>query len=195
LTDPEASYQNVFEFSAGQAINFLQLGQPYDQNNPLLTPFFATFGLNLEKVQAGVSYYYFTDIPMVSHRHTISAGLTYILERSLHQKIMTYDRSLGLSYSFSQVNANTSNLVGTLNFSLSDYILPSASISYGFQESKLYGTNLGIQFQSPSRCWKLSTSIGYTPGQNIGWNLDLTLNLTGTGFGGLATFASQVASQ
>jgi LPS-assembly protein len=185
------SYRNVAEFSAGQAVNFREIYVPKDpESRHIFTRFFSVLGLNFDKLISQTTYFYYPDFPATTPRHTITTGATYIFERSLHQRILTYDRSFTLGYTFNQVNAATSNLTGTVNFSLSDYILPSASISYGFLKSQLFGAGLNLQLQSPSRCWKFSSGLNYQLGIGYNFVFDLALNITGSGFGGVGELAT-----
>ena len=188
------TYQNTAEFSAGQAINFLELTHPEDPGTPhIFTRLFSGLTLNYKQFTSQTTYYYYPDVFPVSSRSTISTGATYIFERSLHQRVLTYDRSISLGYTFNKVNGVTSNFTGALNYSLNDYILPTGTMSYGFEPTpQLYGASLGLALQSPSRCWKMTASAIYTVGiPGISYGLDLSLNLTGQGFGGVTELANQ----
>jgi hypothetical protein len=195
---PEAdypTYQNAVEFSAGQAINFLEINTPRPSGEPprMFTRFFSRLNLNFDKLYSMTNYFYYPDIPATTPRHTISTNLSYVLDRATHQRILTFDRSINLGYSFNKVTANTSNLTGSFNFSLNDYFMPYGSISYGFVPfGTWYGYGFGLQVQSPSQCWKLISSVNYVVGNGTSWNgFDLSLNLTGSGFGGVTELATQ----
>jgi hypothetical protein len=78
----------------------------------------------------------------------------------------------------------TNNLSGTLNFSITDYFLPTTTISYSFVEHRVLGVGLNLVLQSPSRCWKVGLNINFNPVTGSSWTPDFALNLTGSGFGG-----------
>jgi LPS-assembly protein len=192
------SYQTAVELSAGQAVNFLELSKKDDPH--IFTRFFSTLGFNYDRFISKNTYYYYPDIAATTPRHTLSSSATLIFERSMHQRILTFDRSFTLGYTFNKVNAATSNLTGTTNFSLSDYVMPFGSISYGFrtsdaQPAQLYAAGTGVQLQSPSQCWKFITGINYGPATGVTWSFDLSLNLTGSGFGGVSEIAAQANTQ
>ncbi|MEO5971247.1 MAG: putative LPS assembly protein LptD [Bdellovibrionia bacterium] len=191
----DGSYQRAIEFSAGQAVNFKELTNPVDPSNPQpLTRFFSVLNLGFDRFSSSTTYNYYPDLVDPSTRHTISTSASWILERATHQRILTFDRSINLGYSFYKgVNAPTSNLSGSVNFSLSDYVLPTGTVSYSFVTNQLLGAYLGMQLQSPSRCWRFSTGLGYTAGRpGLDFTFEWSLNLTGSGFGGVTDFASQL---
>ena len=201
---PSATYQNIIELNAGQAVNFLELTNPADPGTPhIFTRFFSGMNLNFDHLTSQTTYYYYPDVFPVSSRHTISTSTSYIIERSMHRRILTYDRSVSLAYTLSNLpgSGDTSNLSATLNFSLSDYLLPFFTLSYSFVPPPtapdalgvfLGGTG-GIQLQSPSQCWKLTTNVGYAPATGFSYNFDLALNLTGGGFGGVTELQSSAS--
>ncbi|MFZ9596078.1 MAG: LPS-assembly protein LptD [Bdellovibrionia bacterium] len=185
---PQASYQRSIEWSTGQSLNFMELTQPVNQNKP--NPFSRLFSgllLNFDRFTSQTTYYYYPDIDDVSARSMITSRLSYVMDRAVHQRVLNFDRSFNLSYSyFKQVNAPTSNLTASMNFSLNDYVLPTLEFSYNFVTRQLLGGRLNLSLQSPSRCWVFSTSVGYIsglPGLNFSFNW--ALNLTGSGFSGV----------
>lgn len=191
-----ATYENTVEWDAGQAINFLELSDSSatdPSNKHILTQFFTTLTFNFKKFTSQTSYYYNPDISASLGRNSFSSGLTYSLEKGMHQRVMVFDRSLALAYNYSKLTS-TSNLVGSLNFSLSDYFLPSLAVSYGFDPNVLFSAAANIQLQSPSQCWKVVTGLTYTPGTQMSIAFELQLNLAGAGFGGVGEIANQVAT-
>jgi lipopolysaccharide assembly outer membrane protein LptD (OstA) len=189
------TYENTVEFTAGQAVNFLELTNPVpDPTGPhVLNRFFSTLTFKFDKFNSTSTYYYNPDF-VPSQRTFFSSSLTYIFEKAVHQQIMNFERSVTLMYTFSPLQ-NTNFLTGGLTFSISDNILPSFSASYDFINMRPVGITSGIQFQSPSRCWKLITGVNYSIGNNsVNFAFDLQLNLTGGGFGGFGELANQVVS-
>jgi hypothetical protein len=184
------SYRTTVELTAGQAINFLQMRYKDTGGHPF-TRFYSTLDLKFDKLQSASTYYYYPDAPAsATSRHVLLSSLTYIFERGVHQQVLTYDRSVTLGYSYSQLSGSTSNLTGVLNFSLSDYLLPYGTISYAMDTATLLGGTAGVKLQSPSRCWMFGTSLGYLPTTGNTVMFDLSLNLTGTGFGGMTEAAN-----
>lgn len=189
-------YQNAVEFTAGQGLNFLEVAQPQDPSSPkVLTRFLGNLNLNLDRFTSSTTYNYYPDEPNPTARQTLSTGLTYIMTRAIHQQALQFDRSITLSYAYSQRNAKTSNIQGTLNFSISDYLLPQLNLNYDLMNSAFLGGNLVMLLQSPSRCWRISTTINYGPTTGISYSFDWGLNLSGSGFGGVTDFANQLAVQ
>jgi hypothetical protein len=138
------------------------------------------------------------NIPPAS-RHTLTTSAAYVLERGSRQRLAVFDRSISLSYTYNQIVARTSSLMGGLNYSITDYFMPSLTYNYSFQDKALYSANLGLLFQSPSQCWKLMTYFNFLPvivgirDSSITFGFDLQLNITGSGFGGMNELTSALA--
>lgn len=186
------TYQRSIEFSVAHAINLKELTKPNPQP---LTRFFSNLDISFDSFGFSTNYTY---TPYISGpRHTLTAAASFIFQRTVKQRILAFDRSLSLGYSYDKLNCTvyqcgTSNLVGTINFSLSDYILPSYSLSFDANIHDFLNQSLNLQFQSPSRCWKFTFTIFKPIQQGLQYNLDFAFNLTGAGYGGmsdLATFA------
>lgn len=192
VDDPTSSYFTPLEFSAGQAVNFREYGRTDPQP---FTRLFATLRLNQEdRFITDTNYYYY---PYESQRHQLTTSATYVLERSLRQRILNFDRSATLTYTWNP-RRSTDNLVGAISFSVSDYVLPSINASYDFFKSRFLGAGINLAFQSPSQCWKLNLSRTYsispTGGPKLDFGIDLAVNLTGTGFGGATEVLSQAVA-
>lgn len=194
VDNPSASYQSIVEWSAGQSINFIELTNPVDKGNPhVFTRLYSSLSLNFEKFTASASYFYDPDIPDASRRQGISTTGSFIFERSTRQGILAFDRSMSVSYNFSQVNAGVSNLNAAMTYSLNDYLMPNMDISYDFMTNKVFGSNAGLKIQSPSRCWWISLGLGYrTETGEFTTRFDWQLNLTGSGYGALGDVANTV---
>jgi lipopolysaccharide assembly outer membrane protein LptD (OstA) len=190
-----AVYQRAIEWSAGQSLNFLELSHPVDPRFPHpLSRLFSNLSLNYEHFNSSTTYYYYPDRADPSTRQEISTGLSVVLERATHQRILTFDRSFNLAYSYTKINS-TSNLSGSVNFSINDYFLPTGSISYSFVTNQLLSAGLALKIQSPSQCWQIITGLGYVAGlSGLNWTFNWSLNLTGSGFGAVGDFANQIVS-
>lgn len=210
--DPDASYRRLIELSAGQSVNFREY-QNFRVDNPARArdpqPLTRFFGSLLTTTSDGryswnSNYYYYPYIQGIRHQLTTEAQM--VIERGAHQRILSFDRSLLVRYSWNRVGCvdhrlpdgrpcgSTSDLETVINYSLSDYILPSASTSFDFLTNRWLGAGVNLVFQSPSQCWKFSVGMTYTRGQLLNWGFDLSLNLTGSGFGGASEALNQVAA-
>ena len=202
VTDDSPSYQRSVEFSAGQSLNFLE----YQKGKTIPQPFsrfFSVLNLSFDKIESASTYYYY---PYISKpRHVLSTSAGYVFERATRQRVLLFDRSVSMGYAYNKVvegctdpdfrECGTVNLSGRLNFSLSDYILPSLVASYDFVTHRILDSSLNIQFQSPSQCWKFAVNITRSVDRKLGSSWDLALNLTGSGFGGITEVATKAMSR
>ncbi len=197
LDNPDSSYQSVFEFSAGQAVNFREFSKEKPQP---LTRFFSTMNfLIADRLTSGTTYYYFPYVDGIKHQ--LSTSATYVIERSTRQGILAYDRSVTLGYSWNQLGCpgdgagcGTNSINSGVSFSINDYILPTAGASYDFSKSALVGAGVGLTFQSPSRCWKFAITRNYSLATQYSWDFNFQINLTGAGFGGSADWGNQISA-
>jgi hypothetical protein len=125
------------------------------------------------------------------------------LERGLHQRILSFDRSLTLGYTWNQIgytgdsttSQGTNQVTAQINFSLNDYLLPNAFGTYDFVKHPLTTWGYGLIFQSPSQCWRIVTSILFDPTLGRIFNApSVSLNLTGSGFEGMNEVSSTSSS-
>ena len=199
------NYQRMVDFSAGQTINFREFRASVPSPQPF-SRFFASLALDFGNITSSTQYFYYPYAPAgpPNNRNVYSTSLSYVLERSTHQRILQYDRSFGLSYAYNRVGSQTNNLGASFNYSLNDYILPSASLSYKLPTgdpsnsaspgapAQILSEAFGLQFQSPSQCWKLALSLSRSVDlPDIHFGLDFSLNLTGSGFGGVSDVTSK----
>jgi LPS-assembly protein len=188
-----ATYQRSVEVKAGQTFNFRELRQPVGNRQPL-SRLFASLGTEWDKFTSQTDYVYVPYIPISEEqkRHVVSTTFKYTAERSIHQRIFEFERSLAVGYSFNTIGSRTSNLRLGLAFSLNDNWLPTGDISYDLISSRILDSGAIIRYQSASQCWKAEVGGRYAlcPAQqagesnycpNVGFNL--TLNLTGSGYG------------
>lgn len=210
-------YLKFLEVTAGEAINFREY-HPYEENaigDPILIdpnhpelgyqphtphPFsrlFTTMELNLPTLRYTHTYYYYPYMGDRVYNQYYTGALTYWLTYpTVHRGIFSYNRSLTLNYTWDQVG-NTDPSGGTsvaalvLNYSVSDYLLPTLSLTRNFLTQKFQAGELDIQIQSPSRCWKFTLSMPYDLATGLHWNVDMALNITGSGYGGVTEMAAQ----
>ncbi len=189
LDQVNANYFIPMEFSAGQTFNFREY-----QVNPTgphpLSRLFSNLKTNyMDKLTTDTTYYYYPYISGIKNK--ISSSINYILERGFHQRIMAFDRSLNFNYTYDRIGytgtdstgVGTHQLQASINFSLNDYLLPSASSYYDLIAHRLKGWGYGLSFQSPSQCWKIATAVTFDPTQGHVFSMPaISLNLTGAGF-------------
>jgi LPS-assembly protein len=201
---PDASYMTNIEWSVGQAINFLEFNKAAGQPSQPFSRLVSNLLFNTEKFLSNSTYYYY---PYRSgFRHYFSTGNTFIIERSMHQRILAFDRSVTLNYSIARSDCTVGNFCPPegyflssvvsmgLNYSVSDYILPTFGMTYNLTSSQIASGTVGVQFQSPSQCWRfgVSTTLNrVNDGIQAIYGIDFSLNLTGSGFGGISEVANQ----
>jgi len=176
----DPSYQRSIELSANHSINFLEKQEP-------LSRFNSNLAFNFDHISSVTEYTY---TPYTSFPQTFNTSATYVIERGMREKILSFDRSFSVAYGYNP-QVNTSNATGSLSYSLSDYILPSLSLSYDFRNHQFQNKSLNISFQSPSHCWRFSFGITEYLSTGFARATDFSLNLTGTGFGGFTDYATQ----
>ena len=198
-TSNVAGYERTVEFSVGQTFDLNELWHP---EVDLLSRLASSLTFVIDPKINGQFYYYF--YPNGDHlsRHQFSSSLNYYFERSFHQRILVYERSAGLDYTWDQTNCvSTLNSCGTDqlslrgSFSLNDYIMPTLRGSYDFVNHVFTSAHADIRFQSPSQCWSVTFGAEYSQnlaGTNYGG--DVSLNLTGSGFNGVSGLTQQTLS-
>jgi LPS-assembly protein len=202
LDSPMARYVKYIDFSVGEAFNHRELE---NGNNQPFSRFFNTLDLNLGSFSYSHLYYYYPYIPFI--KHALTSTINYAFDRGLHQGLYLYDRSMSLTYAFNgpaSFHPTTNNLTLSAAYSLSDYFLPTAYASYEFINRRFLGAGATVSFQSPARCWKLSTSVNYDTNQiikdseslfnGVRFGVDLAINISGVGFGGVTEIANQVVA-
>ncbi len=195
--DPVVSKR--FELSATQTLDireaqrFLNSGQREDR--VILSPVFTHANYTDGKFYFNTDYIYYAFLDRYktpgllayTSPHRFNATVAVALEGGVHQEILKFDRSMSVSYAFSKLTSKQSYLATTLNYSINDYILPTFSIAYNLvtNNTAILSSKYGLILQSPSRCWRVESSITSTYGLGTGFNLTFALNLTGSSFGTL----------
>jgi lipopolysaccharide export system protein LptA len=224
LAEKSPSYQRVLELRTGETINFREWEREEElrkrnadlvangqqpEEIPRSEPYsryFAAMLAEFDRWRGSVDYSYmpYAPIDQDRRRHTLSVSTSYILEQSVRQRILAFDRSFGLGYSYSKLGSQTDNIRLNINYSLSDYILPSFAISYDLISKKMMEASGSFRLQSPSQCWRfdigtqlyscikqgeINTSVCHRVG------IDFSLNLTGSGFGGITEAAASAINR
>ncbi len=187
----DPTYQTAVEFKAGQSYNFRELQQPEGDQQPL-SRFFSALNLEYDRWKSQTNYTYvpYAAIGEGQDRNIFSTSFSYLLERSLHQKVLDFERSFNLGFSRSALSSRTSNLTGAMTWSVNDYFMPRLGISRDFLSGRWLAVETMVRFQSPSRCWSFDVTAKRKvcdkyPGFCFDFGVDLSLNLTGSGFGGI----------
>ena len=118
------------------------------------------------------------------------------MEHATHPGGMYFDRSIGLTYSFSKLTNKTSSLGLGINFSINDYIMPSVSYAIDLysQPAHMLDAKYGIIFQSPSHCWQFEGFVDKSIDKDLSTGLTFTLNLTGGTLAGNSPVGSTPAT-
>ena len=218
VEEAEFSMGTAFDF------NELENSSPYGLNlvqNTSSQPWsrvYANLLLNLnDHLSSATTYYYYPDPGSYATnsqegqklRHTVTTSLSYTLENAIHDGILKYNRSFTVAYALDKVTCTdpsgcTSIWSATLNYSLNDYIMPTLSMAYSTLQTNTLGTNVvprwqsamaAVTFQSPSRCWEFTGGFTYGQGiQGFGSILNLSVNLSGEGYGGMSDAQAAAAA-
>ena len=197
ITSLSDSYETSVELKTGQSFNFRELRNASGDRQPF-SRLFADLGLTFNDFSSSTSYVYVPYIPAES-RHILSTSAVYTWDKRTVRRIFTFERSANLSYSYMTIGSRTSNLRGGINYSVSEYFAPSAMWNYDMFAHRMMDITGGLRFQSPAQCWKVDLGMSHSLncGQEGGCNtvtVDFSLNLTGTGFGGVTEAANTAVS-
>lgn len=156
--------------------------------SPLQSQFlFEDYGITWNTEYA---YFYYldryTDAQLVQDPspHRVSSTLMWTWQNYYKNRLLWFQRSISVGYSFSKLTSKVSSLRGSLNFSLNDYLMPQLSLSYDLaSETKaLLESRYGILIQNPSQCWRLETALTQSIDRGYGFIFNFTMNLLGNSF-------------
>lgn len=191
------AFDQPVEWSAGQSFNLRELRKDPDKQMPL-SRFYSLMTANFDRVNGYGDFYYIPYQPISedTSRFVYSLGANWIISKGVG-RVLAFERNLGATYSFNRSNNQSPTKVATFSavYSLNDYIMPGASLSYDLLRSRWTEANTTLTFQSPSECWKLDLKYlqkgcpKLNP-EDSGWCgsflFNLSLNLTGSGFGSIS---------
>lgn len=190
------SYTTALDWKNGQSFNFRELRKNDGSARPL-SRYYSLLSANWDHLSAHADYYYTPYIPITdaTSRHSYSTGMSYYTERSIHQTVLYFERSVSLNYVFNRLSTQSQTQVmqGSLVYSLSDYIMPSMVMTYDLIRQRVQEVVSALVFQSPSQCWKLDLGYRQTICEKVrpedsgrcgAFRVNLSLNLTGSGFTG-----------
>lgn len=206
VTKTGSSYENFAELRAAQTLDIRELqnvdNKPENQLVPL-SRLELSGSLGFQKLSWGVQYYYYPFLerllpsanPDLLSPHTVSTSMKYTLVSETRQQILAFERSFTASYSYSSLGSRTSSFSGGTVYSINDYLMPSLSANYDFQNHRLVSITGALAIQSPSRCWRFTTSMSDSVERGTVFQVEGTLNLTGDGFSGIESVASGVVKR
>lgn len=186
-----------FEAGLTQTLDILEAKRFIESNGRddriVLSPLFTHFNYADRSFSAGVEYTYYSFLERYQNAqlvafpnpHRLSIGMSWTIERMIRQGLLRFERSLSASYTFSKLTARVSSLQTSGKFSLNDYIMPRASLSYNLVTGNfaLLDSQLGVLFQSPSRCWQLELGLNRSIDRGTGPVLNFALNFSGESYG------------
>jgi hypothetical protein len=196
-------YHRLVEWRAGNTLNFRELskegGQPFTRVTSSLL-------LNFGSLTSLTDYLYqpYAPVDAFNRRHVLSSSLVYSFANASRPGFMNFQRSLELTYFYNKLDRNaTDNLRLAGTFSVTDYLQPSAFISYNFIENAVFEFGGNFRYQSPSGCWgvQLGATVAKCQVGNLvdycvrNPQLNLQINLTGDGLAGIGELTSSAAAR
>lgn len=193
------TYQRAVEWTTAQTYNIRELNKNASEQRPL-SRFVSLLTFNFDRFTSYFDYYYTPYQPMdeETSRHVYSTGMNYTFAKGVNQRILLYERSLGLNYAFnkSSLQSQTQNITTNAVWSISDFVMPSIKVTYDVLKSRWMELDSALVFQSPSECWKLDLGFNQQlcpvkEGSDdstlcSAFRFNLSINLTGSGFGSIS---------
>lgn len=177
-------YRKVLDLTAGQSINFIELRDNPGDREPF-SRFFTTLMVDTKRLQASGEYFYYP----YQRASTYTLTTNYIFAR-YQRRLLSFLRTVGLSYSYNQVTTHSHSLGANIVWSLNDYWGVQGGLQYQFpmglqsyvSPGLVVTANVGMMFQSPSQCYRVVV-LG-TRNLINGWafSVNVPINLTGEGF-------------
>lgn len=183
-----AKYKPAVELNLRQAYNIKEIR---NSDPKPLTRFFADLSTQFNKFSSMTEY---THDPYVENPHRLSTSATWSFVDTIHQQILEFKRSVSLGYTWAEADG-TENLRAGMTYSINDYIMPSATTSFDLTSHRFLYTLAALQFQSPSRCWRFTLQYETDLRENKVFSFDISLNLTGSGYGGFYEATTKAAKQ
>jgi lipopolysaccharide assembly outer membrane protein LptD (OstA) len=182
---PPYGYKKSVDITAGQTINFIELRNPPGSRQPL-NRFFTFATVDTKRVQGRGEFYYYPYI----NAPTYNLSVNYIFVKYL-RRLLQFQRSLSLGYSYDQVLTNSNSVSAGFNFSLNDYWAVAGNINYRFPTTQnqsespgiVVDTSAGVTYQSPSQCYKVNLIASRSvDNPTVAVTFNFPVNLTGEGF-------------
>ncbi len=178
------AYRKAVDVVSGQSINFHEYKK--EANRQPLSRFFTLFNVETNRVNAHGEYYYYPYI----RASTYSLSLNYVFVRYT-RRLLAFERSLGLNYSYNQITSNVDAISTVLNWSINDFFGFTAGITYRFptfhdnteSPGVIQGLSGGLTYQSPSQCYRLVLLASRTiDNPKVAITFNIPVNLSGDGF-------------
>lgn len=210
VIDPSgiALSQPFAELRAAQTFNLAELNLPGPDQVPL-TRLQVNSSLDISPILWTIDYKFYPYLQRIARLkqiqlvgdhspHEFSTTASWILERGVHQEVLSFDRSVSLTYSFRRLDGTpVSNLTAAATYSINDYIMPGVSFSYdllnnGHFMDRFVTQSVSLQLQNPTRCWRVGFGVRRTQASGVFYDFVLNLNITGDGFESIDQLAGRV---
>jgi hypothetical protein len=199
----QAKYQRSVDISASETLNLRELGRaPSDRQ--LFSRFQTSATLDFDAWVAALDYSYFpyAEVDASRGRNLLSVSAQYFIERTMHQRILPFERYLGFGYTYNRVGSGqTDNPRMSLVYSINDYLVPGVALSYDLLRDRFLSLEGRLRFQSPSKCYRLEFSMSRYACEGVSadgfcqrFGVDFALNLTGSGFQGASELGAAALS-
>ena len=197
--DGASRFNRRFEAGLSQTLDLLEARRFIENTSRddriVFSPLFSHFNYTDGSVSANLEYAYYSfleryhDANLLQYPspHRLNAGLSWVWSRMLKDGLLRFERSATLGYTFSKLTSKVSSLQTSARFSLNDSIMPRAAFSYNLVTGNfaLLDSQIGVLFQSPSRCWQLEVGLNRSIDRGTGPILNFALNLSGQSYGAL----------
>lgn len=198
MPDGNVKVERKVEASVQQTLDIQELERAVADNKAdnriLLSPLFTHAQYDDPDFSVFTDYTYYAFIERYGglldapSPHRFVFGTTWNLEKAIHEGVLQFDRSIGVSYAFSRLITPESSLGVTAHFSINDYIMLKSELAFDLRlnsPNTLYRSRNTVLFQSPSRCWRLELGAerAYYLGQGFSPIFEFALNLTGGSYG------------
>jgi hypothetical protein len=197
--DGSSKLSRRFEAGLTQTLDLLEAKRLIENSSLddriILSPLFTHFNYSDDSFTAALEYTYYSFLERYQNAqlipnpspHRLSTSFSWVWARMLKDGLLRFERSISTGYTFSKLSAKVSSLQVSGNFSLNDYVMPKAMLSYNLIAGNfaLLDSMFGVLFQSPSRCWQLELGLVRSIDRGTGPILNFALNLSGESYGTL----------
>ncbi len=201
-SDDSIRVSNRLEAGMNQTLDIYQAKKLITENQKddriVLSPLVSHFLFNDGKFTGSFEYTYYSFLDRYDQKaaalvrdpipHRFTSTISWTFESATRQQVLSFNRSINLSYSFAKLTQRISSLQLGSTFSINDYIQPRGSVSYSFikgDSPKQLGSQGSVLFQSPSRCWQIELGVSHSIDLGSAFIFNYAFNITGSSFLGL----------
>ncbi len=175
-------YRKVVDINSGQTYNLVELKKSPIDRKPL-SRFFTLASIDTVRVTSNIEYYYYH----YSKASTFNISSSYVFAKYT-KRLLSFERSIGINYSYNQVTTHTHSIGGNIMYSFNDYFQVLGGTSYQFpmelnsaiNPGIILSINSGLVYQSPSQCYKLVLLGSQTFGRGWDVTFNIPVNLSGS---------------